>query len=229
MDGVVGMSGQTKRKLLEGGSTFDQLMPIVLFIILYNRVNITAAVVAATLWSFKAAVSRRRHGLDIGWWLPTLTIYLIARSAVTILVERNIVNFGISPEAVYFGIGFITKILIGVAVAVTIIAGRPVLAWVVPKMVELHDDLLVDPRYMRTMATTTWLIVIYEIGSGIWDIWLFNNSGFNLFFLTRSVTNFVVSFLAISVGLMYIDKRLEPIDTYPGIAEVLESSGRLRG
>ncbi len=222
------MSEKTKRKVLEGGGSLDQLIPVVLFIVLFNLVNITAAVVAATLWSLKAAVSRRRHGLDIGWWLPTLTIYLIARSAVTILVERDIVDFGVSPEAVYFGIGFITKILIGLAVAVTIIVGKPLLAWAVPKVVELHADLLADPRYMRTMATTTWLIVIYEVGSGIWDIWLFNNAGFNLFFLTRSVTNFVVSFLAISVGLMYIDKRLEPIDTYPGITEVIESSGRLR-
>jgi len=223
------MNDKPKQKLLEGGSNFDQLMPVVLFIVLFNVFNITVAVVAATAWSLKAAVSRRRRGLNIGWWLPTVTIYLIARSVITILVQQEILDLGISPEAVYFGIGFITKILVGIAVAVTIVVGRPVLAWAVPKVVDLHEDLLSDPRYLRTMATATWLIVVYEIGSGIWDIWLFNNSGFNLFFLTRSVSNFVVSFLAISVGLMYIDHRLEPIDAYPGIAEVLESSGRIKG
>jgi len=223
------MNDKPKPKLLEGGSNFDQVMPVVLFIVLFNIFNITVAVIAATAWSLKAAVSRRRRGLAIGWWLPTVTVYLIARSVITIMVEQEIVDFGISSKAVYFGIGFITKILVGVAVAVTILIGRPVLAWAVPKVVELHDDLLNDPRYMRTMATATWLIVVYEIGSGIWDIWLFNNSGFNLFFLTRSVSNFVVSFVAISVGLMYIDHRLEPIDTYPGIVEVLETSGRIKG
>ncbi len=217
-----------KPKALEGGSTFDQLMPVVLFIVLFNLVNITAAVVAATLWSIKAAIGRRHRGLDIGWWLPTVTIYLIVRSVVTILVDHDVIDFGISSKAVYFGIGFITKILVGVAIAVTILIGKPLLAWTVPKVVDLHDDLLTEPLYTRTMATATWLIVVYEIGSGIWDIWLFNNSGFNLFFLTRSVSNFVVSFLAITVGIMYIDHRLEPLDTYPGITEVLESSGRLR-
>ena len=223
------MSDEAKPGLLKGGSNFDQVMPVVLFIVLYNISGITVAVIAATAWSLKAAVSRRRRGLDIGWWLPTVTIYLIVRSAVTILVDHKILGFGISSKAVYFGIGFVTKILIGIAIAVTIVIGRPVLAWAIPKVVELHDDVLADPRYMRTMATATWLIVVYEIGSGMWDIWLFNNSGFNLFFLTRSVSNFVVSFLSISVGLMYIDHRLEPIETYPGIVEVLESSGRIKG
>ena len=223
------MSDESKPGLLKGGSNFDQVMPVVLFIVLYNISGITVAVIAATMWSLKAAVSRRRRGLDIGWWLPTVTIYLIVRSAVTILVDHEILDFGISSKAVYFGIGFVTKILIGIAIAVTIVIGRPVLAWAIPKVVELHDDVLADPRYMRTMATATWLVVVYEIGSGMWDIWLFNNSGFNLFFLTRSVSNFVVSFLAITVGLMYIDNRLEPIETYPGIVEVLESSGRIKG
>jgi len=223
------MNNEPRPRLLEGGSNFDQVMPVVLFIVLFNIFNITVAVIAATAWSLKAAVSRRRRGLTIGWWLPTVTVYLIARSAITIMVEQEIVDFGISSKAVYFGIGFVTKILVGVGVAVTIFIGRPLLAWAIPKVVELHDDLLADPRYMRTMASATWLIVVYEIGSGIWDIWLFNNSGFNLFFLTRSVSNFVVSFVAISAGLMYIDHRLEPIETYPGIVEVLESSGRIKG
>lgn len=222
------MSDQPKPRLLEGGGNFDQVMPVVLFLVLFNLVNITAAVVAATLWSLKAAISRRRRGLNIGWWLPGVTAYLIARSTVTIMVEHDLVDFGISSKAVYFGIGFVTKILVGVVIAGTIMVGRPFLAWAIPKVVDLHDDLLADPRFARTMSSATWLIVAYEIGSGVWDIWLFNNSGFNLFFLTRSVTNFVVSFVAISVGLMYIDKKLEPIETYPGIVEVLESSSRIR-
>ncbi len=228
MDEPVGMSDKPKPRLLEGGGNFDQVMPVVLFLLLFNLVNITAAVVAATLWSLKAAISRRRRGLNIGWWLPGVTAYLIVRSTVTIMVEHDLVDFGISSKAVYFGIGFVTKILVGMVIAGTIMVGRPFLAWAIPKVVDLHDDLLADPRFARTMSSATWLIVAYEIGSGVWDIWLFNNSGFNLFFLTRSVTNFVVSFVAISVGLMYIDKKLEPIETYPGIVEVLESSSRIR-
>ncbi len=212
---------------MTGGSNMDQMMPVLLFFVLFNTVNIIAAVIAATAWSVKAAIGRRRRGLDIGWWLPGITVYLIARAAITILVEREVVDFGISSEAVYFGIGFATKFLVGILLAVTILVGRPFLAWAIPRVVHLADDLVADSRYVRTMANATWGTVLYEVLSAVWDVWLFNNSGFNLFFLARSATNFVVSFIAITIGLMYIDKRLEPVESYPGLTHVLENSGRL--
>ena len=211
---------------LRGGSNLDQLMPVLLFFVLFNVWGIIPAVIAATAWSIKAAIGRRRRGLNIGWWLPGVTIYLLIRAAITIAVEQELVDFGISAEAVYFGIGFGTKFLIGIAVAVTILIGRPVLAWAVPMAIRLAPSVLQDPRYRRTMANASWIIVFYEIVSAIWDVWLFNNSGFNLFFLARSGTNFVFAFACITFGLMYIDRNLEPIEEYPGIAEVLESQSR---
>ena len=162
---------------LAGGSNLDQLMPVVLFFVLFNTVGIIWAVLAATAWSIKAAVGRRNRGLAIGWWLPSVTTYLLARAAVTIAADRELIDFGISTEAVYFGIGFATKFLIGVAVAVTILIGKPLLSWAIPKAVRLPQELLVDPRYTRTMANASWVIVFYEVLSAIWDVWLFNNSG----------------------------------------------------
>ncbi|MEM8706705.1 MAG: hypothetical protein AAGE98_09630 [Actinomycetota bacterium] len=213
---------------LAGGSNLDQLMPVVLFFVLFNVFDsIIWAVVAATAWSIKAAIGRRNRGLNIGWWLPTVTLYLMVRAAITIAVDREWVDFGISPEAVYFGIGFATKFLIGIAVAVTILVGKPVLAWAVPMVVKLPQELIDDPRYTRTMANASWAIVFYEIVSAIWDVWLFNNSGFNLFFLARSGTNFVFAFACITGALMYIDRKLDPIESYPGLEKVLENSGRL--
>ncbi len=214
-------------KGLHGGSNLDQLMPVLLFFVLFNLVNIVAAVIAATAWSIKAGIGRKRRGLDIGWWLPGVTLYLIIRAAITIAVQQEYLDFGISPEAVYFGIGFVTKFLVGIGLAVTILIGKPVLGWAIPKVVPLAPEVIADHRYERAMANATWIVVVYEVASAIWDVWLFNNSGFNLFFLARSVTNFVVSFIFITIGLMYIDRKLEPIDAYPGLTEVLESSGRI--
>lgn len=213
---------------LTAGGNLDQLMPVLLFLVLYNTVNIQAAVVASTLWSIKAAVGRRRRGLEIGWWLPGVTLYLIVRTAVTIMADEELVDFGVSTEAVYFGIGFVTKILIGVALAATVLIGRPFLAWVVPKVVHLPEGLATDPRYFTTMATATWFIVVFEILSSVWDIWLYNNSGINFFVVTRFGVNFTVGFLAITAGLMYIDRKLDPIPSYPGLVELLENSGPLR-
>ena len=209
------------------GSTLDQYMPVLLFFALYNLVNIKAAVIASTLWSIKATISRRRAGLDIGWWLPSVTIYLILRSGVTILVDEEIVDFGISSEAVYFGIGFVTKFLVGLGFAVTVIIGKPFLVWALPKVVDLAPSVIESRAYVRAMANVTWLIVAFEWVSAAWDIWLFNNAGLNLFFLTRTGVNFVMSSIAITGALVYVDRKLGPLDEYPGLTQVLESSGRL--
>ena len=209
-------------------SNLDQLMPVVLFLVFYNLVGTEAAVITATAWSVKAAYARRRRGLPIGAWLPLITGYLIVRAGVTIAVERDLVDFGVSSEAVYFGIGFGTKMLIGVAIAVTILMGKPLLAWVVPKLVQLDRAVIADPRYVRTMANASWIAAGYEVISSVWDIWLFNNSGVSVFLLTRQVVNFVVAFAVITVSLMYIDRRLEPIEAYPGLIEVLGDSGRIK-
>lgn len=217
----------SERPGLNSGGNLDQMMPVLLFLFFYNVVDIKAAVVASTLWSIKAAVGRRRRGLAIGWWLPGVTIYLILRSMVTILVDEDIVDFGISSEAVYFGIGFATKILIGVLLGITVIIGRPFLAWAMPKAIALPDGLEAESRFVKTMATVTWFIVAFEILTAAWDIWLFNNSGVNLFLVTRFGVNFVLGFVAITAGLMYIDRRLEPLDSYPGLVDLLETSGPL--
>jgi hypothetical protein len=216
-----------RRSALGGGSNLDQAMPVLLFLVFYNLVDIKAAVVVSTLWSIKAAIGRYRQGLSIGWWLPGVTLYLIVRSGVTIMVDEDVVDFGISSEAVYFGIGFVTKILVGVVLGATVLFGRPFVAWVVPKVLSLPAGLEKEPRYTRTMGTVTWVIVVFEVLTAIWDIWLFNNSGINLFLVTRFGVNFILGFVAITGGLMYIDRRLEPIESYPGLVELLETSGPL--
>jgi len=218
---------ESEPKGFRSGSNLDQVMPVLLFLAFYNLVDIKAAVVASTLWSIKAAIGRRRRGLDIGLWLPGVTIYLILRSVITILVDEDVVDFGISPEAVYFGIGFVTKILIGVVLAVTVLVGRPFLSWVIPRAIPLDNDLVNDPRYTKTMGTATMFIVAFEILTAVWDIWLYNNSGVSFFVVIRSGVNFVLGFVAITGGLMYIDRKLDPIESYPGLVELLETSGPL--
>lgn len=213
-----------KKPRLVGGGTLDQLMPVLLFLGFYNLVSIEAAVVASTLWSFKAALSRRRRGLNIGLMLPTITVYLIVRSAVSIAAERELVDFGISTEAVYFGIGFATKILVGVVLAATILRGRPFMAWIAERLLRLPDGMAQHQRFARTMATATWFIVAFEILTAVWDVYLYNNTGVNIFVLTRFGVNFTLGFICITAGLIYVDHRLQPIPGYPGLTELLQRS-----
>ena len=213
-----------RRPRLGGGGTLDQMMPVLLFLGFYNVVSIEAAVVASTVWSIKAAVGRRRRGLNIGLMLPSITAYLIVRSAVAIAAERELVDFGISAEGVYFGISFATKILVGLVLAVTILRGRSFMAWVSERLLRLPDGMSQDQRFVRTMAMATWFIVAFEILTAIWDIYLYNNTGVNLFVLTRFGVNFILGFVCITAGLVYIDHRLQPIPGYPGLTELIQNS-----
>ena len=212
-----------------GGHNLDQVMPVILFfgfrIVLGNLV---LAVIASMLWSIKASISRRRRGLSIGWFLPATAAYLFVRAGFTIAVEQELIDVDVSADAVYFGFGIVGKILIGIGCALTILAGRPILGWLVPKAVKLPASVIEHRRYRTAMAGATWVLVAFELLTSIWDIWLYNNSGLGFFFLTRSGVNFIVSFACITGALMYIDRMLDPIPDYPGLSHVLEQSGRLK-
>jgi len=224
----------SRRIAASKGSQIDQLMPVVLFLVFYNldavRVaglnNIEVAVIAATAWSVKAAFSRMRRGLPIGKWLPIITAYLMVRAAVAIAVERDWVDFGVSAEAVYFGVGIGTKILVGLAAVGTIVAGRPLALWAVRFFPEIPESPRTDRRFIATMRDVTWVFALYEIGSSVWDIWLYNNSGVTWFVVVRFVANYVVSFVLILATLVYVDRRFSKIEGCPGLVELASRGAR---
>ena len=219
---------RTSRQAVWGWrSNLDQFMPVVLFLVFYNLASTEIAVIAATAWSVKAAYSRRRRGLPIGAWLPAITGYLLVRAAVSIAVEREFVDFGVSAEAVYFGIGIGTKMLVGLAAAVTILAGRPVALWAARRFLQLPETVLRHPSFVSTMRNVTWVITVYEVGSSIWDIWLYNSAGVSLFLITRQVVNFVAAFLLIFGTLVYVDRRFSKIDGCPSLVDLVSrATGR---
>ena len=234
-DGSDFAAAQSRRVAL-GGGQLDQLMPVVLFLVFYNldfaRVaglnNIEVAVIAATAWSIKAAYSRVRRGLPIGKWLPVITGYLVARAGVSIAVERDLVDFGVSPEAVYFGIGIGTKMLVGLAAAATVLVGKPFVLWVVRRFVPLPEEVLDDPRFVATLRNVTWVIAFYEVGSSIWDIWLYNNAGLSQFLIIRFLGNYAASFVLIFGTLIYAERRFAGIDGCPSLVELVSRATKRR-
>lgn len=226
---------QPRRIATSRSSQLDQLMPVVLFLVFYNLDavqvaglnNIEVAVIAATAWSIKAAYSRVRRGLPIGKWLPIITAYLVVRAAVAIAVERELVDFGISSEAVYFGIGIGTKMLVGLAAVGTIVVGRPFALWAVRFVPDLPEALRLDRRFVSTLRDVTWVIAFYELGSSVWDIWLYNNSGVSWFVTIRFVANYVVSFVLILATFVYVDRRFSKIEGCPSLVDLMSrATGR---
>ena len=215
-------------------SNLDQVMPVVLFLVFFNLDalqigglnNIEVAIIAATAWSVKAAYSRRRRGLSIGAWLPVITAYLLVRAAISIAVERDLVDFGVSTEAVYFGIGIGTKMLVGLAAAATVIAGKPFALWAARRFLKLPDEVYGNPTFVSTMRNVTWVITLYEVGSAVWDIWLYNRAGVNLFLVTRQVVNFFAAFLLIFATLVYVDRRFSRIEGCPSLVDLVSRASR---
>ena len=228
------VGAQSRRIAWGGGSQLDQLMPVVLFLVFYNLgsvqiaglSNIEVAVIAATAWSIKAAYSRLRRGLPIGKWLPAITGYLVVRAAISIAVEREFVDFGVSSEAVYFGIGIGTKMLVGLAAVTTIIVGKPFALWAVRFVPDLPEALRNDRRFVATLRDVTWVVAFYEIGSSVWDIWLYNNSGVTSFVIIRLLGNYVASFVLIFATFIYMERRFSTIEGCPSLVELVSRMTR---
>ena len=199
----------------------DQIVPALLFLLFYNLGNTVLAVAAATGWSLKAVYSRRRRGLSVGAWLPCLTAYLVLRAAVSIAVEREMLDFGVSAEAVYFGIGIATKVLLGLAAVVTILIGRPFALKAVHWVVVLPETMSSHPRFISALRNVTWVIACYEVGGAVMDIMLYNNMYVSAFLISRQIANFVVSFVLILGTVMYLDRALAQVPGWPGLEQIL--------
>lgn len=188
-------------------------MPIVAFIILNRFAGLGWAVLGATAWSVKAAVSRRHRGEGVGWYLPTLVVYLIARGVIGIVTDS---------EAVYFGIGIGTKALIGAALIGTVAVGRPFLGRVLHLAVPLDAETMADPVYQRVVGRLTVALGAYQFLTSAWDIWLFNQTSVDGYLVIRAVVGWPVGMVVSLLGLWYFDRALRAVEGFPGLLVLLD-------
>ncbi|MBS1264673.1 MAG: hypothetical protein MAG471_00499 [Acidimicrobiaceae bacterium] len=193
--------------------TLDSIMPIVAFIILNRFAGLGWAVLGATAWSVKAAVSRRHRGEGVGWYLPTLVVYLIARGVIGIVTDS---------EAVYFGIGIGTKALIGAALIGTVAVGRPFLGRVLHLAVPLDAETMADPVYQRVVGRLTVALGAYQFLTSAWDIWLFNQTSVDGYLVIRAVVGWPVGMVVSLLGLWYFDRALRAVEGFPGLLVLLD-------
>jgi|TARA_B100001971_G_scaffold164272_1_gene154774 hypothetical protein len=188
-------------------------MPIVAFILLNRFVGLGWAVLGATAWSVKAAVSRRHRGEDVGRYLPTLVVYLVARGVIGIVTDS---------EAVYFGIGIGTKALIGAALIGTVVAGRPFLGRVLHLAIPLDAETMAHPVYLRVVGRLTVALGAYQFLTSAWDIWLFNQTSVDGYLLIRAVVGWPVGMVVSLLGFWYFDRALRAVEGFPGLLVLLD-------
>ncbi|MBT3246361.1 MAG: DUF3159 domain-containing protein [Actinobacteria bacterium] len=193
--------------------TLDSIMPIVAFILLNRFASLGWAVLGATAWSIKAAVSRRHRGEDVGRYLPTLVVYLVARGVIGIVTDS---------EAVYFGIGIGTKALIGAALIGTVVAGRPFLGRVLHLAIPLDAETMAHPVYLRVVGRLTVALGVYQFLTSAWDIWLFNQTSVDGYLLIRAVVGWPVGMVVSLLGFWYFDRALRAVEGFPGLLVLLD-------
>lgn len=191
----------------------DGLIIVVLFIAVRRILSLPWAIGAVTLWSLKSAYMRKRNGHAVGKFLPILTVLIIGRGVIGILTDS---------EAVYFGMGIATKMLIGVALIGSVLVGRNIVAYFAPKIFGFDQATVDHPVYQPAMNKIAWVAGLYEIGSAAFDIWLFNNASVDGYLIVRFFANWGASAVVLVGCFVYLNKALSAIPGFPGIMPLLE-------
>lgn len=198
---------------LQGGGVLDSVMPIILFIAVNRLVGLPWAIGAATLWSIKAAYTRKRRGLAIGKFLPIITLGIIARGIVGIITDS---------EAVYFGIGIATKAGVGVALIGSALIGRNLIGTYAPLLFGFDRATVEHPIYKRAMDRVAWVAGIAELMSAGFDVWLFNNSSVDGYLVIRFFVNWPFTTVVLMICITYLSRELDKIPGFAGMSELLD-------
>lgn len=205
---------------LGGAGTLDQLIAVALFVGINSRFGLAWAVAAATAWSVKIAITRRRQGIAMGKFLPLVLGYLVLRGLVGVVTDS---------EAVYFGIGIGTKVVIGLVLLGSVLARRNLASRFVPMVLPFDQRTRLHPTFDKTMAMLTLIAAAFELLTAVWDVWLYNNSTVNGYVIIRFVVGYVLGLVVIIGGFLYAHVRLSKIPGFEGLPSMLERMADAKG
>jgi len=119
------------------GSSTEGLLPILGYVLgdqVGSRVFDDAwgdriAIILMTLAAAWAVVQRLRRGESIGWWIPSIAIYLFIRGIAGL----------IWGEEVFLGIGIALKVGLGLAALGSVVMGKPAAASLAPLVLPFSE------------------------------------------------------------------------------------------
>lgn len=202
---------------LTTGNPLDSIMPILLFLGLRRLFGLAWGIVGATAWALKVAVQRKRKGHPVGKFLPIITVAIIARGIVGIITDS---------EAVYFGIGIATKAAVGVALIISVLIGRNLLATYAPLLFGFDRATTENPIYKRAMDRVAIFAALAQIASAAFDVWLFNNSSVGGYLTIRFFVNWPFTTIVLMASVAYLGRQLSKVPGFPGMSELLDERMR---
>lgn len=199
-----------------GARSFDAVVPVVLFLAVNRLAGLRWAVAAATIWSLKVVIDRRRRGQALGVVMPIITLAIIG---------RGIIGIATDSETVYFGLGIGAKYAAAAALIGSALIRRPLAAVGAPHLFAVDDETTSHPLWRSTMSIITVIAGLYYAVSATIDVVLLQRNSIEGFVLLRFLANWPLSMLTISAAFYVAHRRLPRIPGVSSVAALME--GRL--
>lgn len=206
------------------GSTTEGILPILGFVVgdqlgsrlLDDEWGARIAIVLMTLAAGWAVVQRQRRGEAIGWWIPSIAVYLFFRGIAGL----------IWGEDVFLAIGIGLKVFLGLVALGSVVIGRPVATMLAPMVLPFSEQTQLHPRYVSTMRNLTLAYAVYQLVTVGFEIWLLDASDSGTFFLiVRTLVGTASGFVGFMVAVLYADRRLRGIPGFSGVLAMFEEIG----
>ncbi len=215
--------GELPRAYRKGNST-EGVLPILGYILgdqvgsrLFGETSgARIAIVLMTLAAVWAVVQRSRRGESIGWWIPSVAVYLFFRGIAGL----------IWGEDVFLAVGIGLKVALGLGALVSVVIGRPAAALLAPLVLPFSSEIREHARYLSTMRNLTVAYSVYQLVTVGFEIWLLGETESGTgFLLIRTAIGSAAGFIGFIVAVFYVDRRLRTIPGFGGVMEMFEEIG----
>lgn len=206
------------------GSSTEGLLPIIGYVAgeqIGNRIwNDLAgdrlAIVLMTLAAGWAVVQRLRRGESIGWWIPSIAVWLFVRGVAGL----------IWGETVFLGLGIALKVGLGLAALGSVIIGKAVAAKLAPLVLPFSEQTQKHQRFITTMRNITLAYAIYQLVTVGFEIWLLGETESGTrFLILRTLIGTAAGFVGFIGAVFYADRQLKPIPGFEGVMAMFEEIG----
>ena len=206
------------------GSSTEGILPIAGFVIgeqfgsraINDLWGDRLAIILMTLAAVWAVVQRQRRGQAIGWWIPSIAVYLFFRGIAGLI-------YG---EDVFLAIGIGLKVALGLAALVSVLVGRAAAAYLAPMVLPFGDEIQAHERFISTMRHITLAYAVYQLVTVGFEIWLLGKSDSGTAFLIiRTLVGTAAGFVGFVAAVAYVDRRLRSIPGFGGVMAMFEEIG----
>ena len=207
------------------GSSTEGVLPILAYVVgdqlggrlFGDTAGDRIAIVLMTLAAGWAVVQRHRRGESIGWWIPSVAVYLFFRGVAGL----------IWGEDVFLAVGIGLKVALGLAALGSVLIGKALAAKLAPLVLPFSDDVQAHPRYRSSMRNLTLAYAIYQLITVGFEIWLLGETESGTgFLIIRTMIGTAAGFVGFLAAVFYMDRRLRRIPDFPGVMQLFEEIGQ---